>query len=120
MKSSSMNTHMGNISIDNEVIAQYAGSVAMECFGIVGMAGINVRDGVFGLLKKESMTRGINVSLTPEGKLVIDFHVIVSYGVSIAVVADNLMNTVKYKIEKFTGMSVGAVNVYVDGVLVID
>ena len=49
-----------------------------------------------------------------------DFHVIVSYGVSIAVVADNLMHTVKYKIEKFTGMSVGAVNVYVDGVLVID
>ena len=46
MKSSSMNTHMGNISIDNEVIAQYAGSVAMECFGIVGMAGINVKDGL--------------------------------------------------------------------------
>ena len=34
-----MNTHMGNIVIDNEVIAQYAGSVAVECFGIVGMAG---------------------------------------------------------------------------------
>ena len=42
MKTSSMNTHMGNIAIDNEVIARYAGSVAMECFGIVGMAGINV------------------------------------------------------------------------------
>ena len=38
MKGSSMNTHMGNIVIDNEVIAQYAGSVAVECFGIVGMA----------------------------------------------------------------------------------
>ena len=37
MKGSSMNTHMGNITIDNEVIAQYAGTVAMECFGIVGM-----------------------------------------------------------------------------------
>ena len=73
MKSSSMNTHMGNISIDNEVIAQYAGSVAMESFGVVGMAGVNVRDGVFSLLKKESMTRGITVSLTPEGKLCIDF-----------------------------------------------
>ena len=30
MKGSSMNTHMGNIVIDNEVIAQYAGSVAVE------------------------------------------------------------------------------------------
>ena len=44
MKASSMDTHMGNISIDSEVIAQYAGSVAMECFGIVGMAGVNVKD----------------------------------------------------------------------------
>ena len=43
MKGSSMNTHMGNITIDNEVIAQYAGTVAMECFGIVGM-GMTVKD----------------------------------------------------------------------------
>ncbi len=51
MKSSSMNTHMGNISIDNEVIAQYAGTVATECFGIVGMAGINMKNGFVNLLK---------------------------------------------------------------------
>ena len=38
MKGSSMTTHMGNITIDNEVIGQYAGTVAMECFGIVGMS----------------------------------------------------------------------------------
>ena len=120
MKSSSMNTHMGNISIDNEVIAQYAGSVAMECFGIVGMAGINVRDGVFSLLKKESMTRGINVSLTPEGKLVIDFHVIVSYGVNIPTVADNLIDSVRYKVEEFTGLEIEKMNVFVEGVKVID
>ena len=63
MKSSSMNTHMGNIAIDNEVIARYAGSVAMECFGIVGMAGINMKDGLVKLLKMDSITRGINVSI---------------------------------------------------------
>ena len=54
MKNSSMNTHMGNISIDKDVIAQYAGTVAMECFGIVGMAGFNVKDGIVKLLKKEN------------------------------------------------------------------
>ena len=61
MKGSSLNTHMGNIVIDNEVIAQYAGSVAVECFGIVGMAGISVKDGFVRLLNRESITRGINV-----------------------------------------------------------
>ena len=39
-------TQVGNVSIDTEVIAQYAGSVAVECFGIVGMASVNVTDGV--------------------------------------------------------------------------
>lgn len=120
MKQSSMNTHMGNISIDNEVIAQYAGTVATECFGIVGMAGISMKDGVFKLLKKDSMTRGISVSMTPSNKLVISFHVIVSYGVNIPAVADNLIDSVKYKVEDFTGLKVEKINIYVEGVKVID
>ena len=76
-KMTSINTSMGNISIDNEAIAQYAGSVAMECFGVVGMAGINMRDGLVKLLKLDSMTRGINV-MVRNNKLVINFHIIVA------------------------------------------
>ena len=105
MKTSSMNTHMGNIAIDNEVIARYAGSVAMECFGIVGMAGINVKDGLVKLLKMDSMTRGINVSIK-NNKLTLNFHVIVAYGVSIIAVSDNLISNVKYKVEEFTGIKI--------------
>ena len=119
MKSSSMNTHMGNISIDNEVIAQYAGSVAMECFGVVGMAGINVKDGLVKLLKMDSMTRGINVSIQ-NNKLTLNFHVILAYGVSILAVSDNLISNVKYKVEEFTGIEVEKVNIFVEGVRVID
>ncbi|MBQ9927734.1 MAG: Asp23/Gls24 family envelope stress response protein [Lachnospiraceae bacterium] len=119
MKSSSMNTHMGNITIDNEVIAQYAGSVAMECFGIVGMAGINVKDGLVKLLKKDSMTRGINVSIN-NNKLTLNFHVIVAYGVSILAVSDNLISNVKYKVEEFTGIEIEKINIFVEGVRVID
>ena len=94
MKGSTMNTHMGNIVIDNEVIAQYAGSVAVECFGIVGMAGVSVKDDLVRLLKMDSITRGINVSLDENNKLILDFHVIVSYGVSILAVTDNLISNV--------------------------
>ena len=119
MKSSSMNTHMGNITIDNEVIAQYAGSVAMEGFGIVGMAGINVKDGLVKLLKMDSMTRGINVSIN-NNKLTLNFHVIIAYGVSILAVSDNLISNVKYKVEEFTGIEVEKINIFVEGVRVID
>ncbi|MCI8926756.1 MAG: Asp23/Gls24 family envelope stress response protein [Lachnospiraceae bacterium] len=119
MKETSMNTHMGNVAIGNDVIAHYAGSIAMECFGIVGMAGINVKDGLVKLLKKESMTRGINVSIR-NNKLTINFHVIVAYGVSILAVTDNLISNVKYKLEEFTGIEVAKINIFVEGVRVID
>ena len=118
-KETSMNTHMGSIVIDNEVIAQSAGSVAMECFGVVGMAGINVRDGLVKLLKMDSMTRGIHVTIN-NNKLTINFHVILAYGVSILAVSDNLISNVKYKVEEFTGIEVEKVNIFVEGVRVID
>ena len=119
MKVSSMDTHMGNISIDQEVIAQYAGTIAMECFGVVGMANMNVRDGLVRLLKKDNMTRGIQVILN-NNKLTLNFHIIVSYGVSILAVSDNLISSVKYKVEEFTGIEVEKMNIYVEGVKVID
>ena len=118
-KMTSINTSMGNISIDNEAIAQYAGSVAMECFGVVGMAGINMRDGLVKLLKLDSMTRGINVMVC-NNKLVINFHIIVAYGVSILAVSNNLISNVKYKVEEFTGIEIEKINIFVEGVKVID
>ncbi len=120
MKSSSMNTHMGAISIDKEVIAQYAGAVAMECFGIVGMANVSMKDGLVSLLKNDKMTTGISVEIRSNRKLKLDFHVIVSYGVSIPAVADNLIANVQYKVEEFTGIEVEKINVFVEGVRVID
>ena len=96
-----MDTQFGKILIDEDVIATYAGSVAVECFGIVGMAAVNMKDGLVKLLKRE-------------------YHVIVSYGVSISTVSDNLIETVKYKVEEFTGMQIEKINIYVEGVRVID
>lgn len=113
-------TRLGKVIIDMEVIATYAGSVAVECFGIVGMAAVNMKDGLVKLLKKDYLTHGINVLIDGDNKITIDFHVIVSYGVSISTVTDNLIETVKYKVEEFTGMEIGKINIYVEGVRVID
>ncbi len=110
---------LGEILIDTDVIAKYAGSTAVECFGIVGMAAVSMKDGLVKLLKKESLTRGISV--TVEGDVLsIDFHVIVSYGVSIVTVSENLIQNVTYKVEEFTGLKIGKINIFVEGVRVID
>lgn len=49
-----------------------------------------------------------------------DFHIIVAYGVSISAVTDNLISDVKYRVEEFSGMQVDKINVYIEGVRVID
>ena len=120
MMKGSMTTDLGIITINPDVIAKYAGSVAVECFGIVGMAAVNMKDGLVRLLKKESLTHGIQISISEENSLTLNFHVIVSYGVNILSVSDNLMNNVKYKVEEFTGMTVEKINIFVEGVRVID
>jgi uncharacterized alkaline shock family protein YloU len=111
---------LGTISIDSEVIARYAGSTAVECFGIVGMAAVSMKDGLVKLLKGDSLTRGIRVDIDEDNKITIDFHVIVSYGVSILTVADNLIENVKYKVCEFTGLEIKKINIFVEGVRVID
>ena len=116
----SMSTELGIITISPEVIAKYAGSVAVECFGIVGMAAVNMKDGLVRLLKKYSLTHGIQVELTEDNRIRLDFHVIVAYGVSISAVTDNLISNVKYKVEEFSNMPVDKINVYIEGVRVID
>ena len=116
----SVTTELGLVTIEPEVIAKYAGTVAVECFGIVGMAAVSVKDGFVKLLKRDSLTHGIQVKHTDDDKLLIDFHVIVSYGVCVSTVCDNLVSNVKYRVEEFTGMEVDKINIYVEGVRVID
>ena len=58
-----MDTQYGQILIDTDVIATYAGSVAVECFGIVGMAAVNMKDGLVKLLKRDYLNHGINVKV---------------------------------------------------------
>ena len=89
-------------------------------FGIVGMAAVSMKDGLVKLLKGDSLTRGISVVIDENNLIEIDFHVIISYGVSIAAVADNLIENVKYKVSEFTGLEIKKINIYVEGVRVID
>ena len=115
-----LNNKLGKVSISSEVVAQYAGSTAVECFGIVGMAAVSMKDGLVKLLKGDSLTRGIKVDIDSDNRIEIDFHVIVSYGVCISTVADNLIENVKCKVSECTGLEIKKINIYVEGVRVID
>lgn len=114
-----ISTDIGEIIIDTEVLAHYAGSAAVECFGVVGMASVNMKDGLVKLLRRDSISHGVNITIN-DNKIRIDLHIIVGYGISISAVAENLISNVKYKVEEFTGMAVEKINILVEGVRVVD
>ncbi len=112
-------SQFGDITINSNVIATCAGSAAVECFGIVGMAWVNVKDGMVKLLRRDSWGKGISIQFE-NNRILIDCHVIVAYGVNIPAVTENLISNVKYKVEEITGFEVAEVNIYVEGVRAID
>lgn len=115
--SAKLENQYGTISIENEVIARIAGLTAVDCYGIVGMAAKNMKDGLVQLLKRESLTKGIRINVNEE-QISIDLYIIVEYGTNITAIAENIISTVKYKVETVCGIAVEQVNVFVEGVRV--
>jgi len=111
--------NFGTIEISKEVIAVLSGVAATECYGVVGMASRKIKDGIAELLKKENFSKGIEVR--NDGKSVeIDLHVIVAFGTKLSEVSHNIQTRVKYSLEEALGVSVSAINIYIQGVRIIN
>jgi len=115
----STKNEIGMVNISEEVIATIAGAAAVECYGLVGMASTKLKDGIGQLLGREDLKKGVQVSIEGE-EVVLNLFIIVGYGVNIAEVARNMMERVKYNVEKQTGLKVKRINVNVQGVKVIN
>ena len=107
----------GYVNIDDSVIATIAGLSAMESYGIVGMASKNATDGFFELLKWDNLSKGVKI-YTDGNEVAINLHVILEFGMRISVVAENIIEKVKFNVENLTGLKVSKVNVYVQGIRV--
>lgn len=103
----------GEITISQNVFANVVGNVINNCFGVVGMAAKNTAEGIVSLLKKENYEKGVRVTSDGE-KLLIDVHIIVSYGVNLPAISRSIAKEVKYIVEKMTGFNVKKVNVFID------
>ena len=49
----------GTVNVSASVYTDIAGTAASNCFGVKGMAARSVSDGVYHLLRKESMGKGV-------------------------------------------------------------
>ncbi len=112
-------TKYGDIYISPKVIAKTAGLAACESFGVVGMAAVNFANGLTTLLNGEDLTRGIVVEID-DNEIRIDLHIIIAFSVNVKACADNVIENVKYKVEELTSLKVKEINIFVEGVRVID
>ena len=106
----------GSVNVSTGVYTDIAGTAASNCFGVKGMAARSVTDGVYHLLRKESMSKGVRVEFHPEGDISIDLHIIVDSGVNLNAVANSIISEVRYVVTKTTGTPVRGVNVFVDSI----
>lgn len=113
------NNELGDIEISRNVIAKIAGAVTTKCYGVVGMASKNTRDGLVSLLNPDNIAKGVKVEAQEDG-ISIELHIIVEYGVNINAICDSIIHNVKYRVEKSLGTSVKNVGVQVESVRVGD
>ncbi|MDO5689715.1 MAG: Asp23/Gls24 family envelope stress response protein [Tissierellia bacterium] len=105
----------GEVRVSDGVIADIASQSAMSSYGIVGLAFRNATEGILTLLKMDNLSKGVRIETTGTG-IIIHLDVVLEYGVRIAVVTQNIIDTVKYNVETLTGLKVRHINVYVQGI----
>ena len=108
----------GSVCVSTSVYVDIAGVAASNCFGVKGMAARSVTDGVYHLLRKESMGKGVKVQFHDDGTISIDLHIIVDNGVNLTAVGASIISEVRYVVTKCTGTEVRAVNVYIDSMMI--
>ena len=105
---------IGSVRIADEVVSIIAGMAATEVEGIAGMSG-GLVGGIAEILGKKNLAKGVKVEVG-ETEAAVDLYIIVKFGVRIPDVALTVQEKVKNAIESMTGLSVGEVNVQVQGV----
>ena len=112
------NNENGSVCIEAGVYTEIVGTAASNCFGVKGMAARSVKDGVYHLLRKESVGKGVNVEFHDDGTISVDLHIVVDNGVNLNAVGASIISEVRYVVMQHTGTEVRAVNVYVDSMMI--
>ena len=93
------------------------GTAVSNCFGVKGMAARSAIDGVYHLLRKESVGKGVLVQFNEDGTISVDLHIMVDNGVNLNAVGASIISEVRYVVTQHTGTEVREVTVYVDSMV---
>ena len=104
----------GSVIVSAGVYTDIAGTAAINCMSVKGMVARSITDGLYHLLRRESMGKGVKVDFHEDGSITVDLHVMVGSGVNLTAVGNAIIEEVRYNVQKCTGTEVRAVNVMID------
>lgn len=111
-----LRTRYGNITVSRRALAEIAARAALESYGVVGLARKNLSGGIINYLKGERLHKGVSLEEVGEGKVSLRLFVVVEFGVNLVEVSRNLIERVKYDIQKLSGYEVVNIDVIIQGV----
>lgn len=107
---------LGKIEVLPNAIHSIAVQATIGCYGVLGMAAPRLRNGQPVILPPQRSNQGIRVQFHDE-RLIVDLFIVLEYGLRISEIANNIMSTVKFSIEKMLGIPVDQVNINVQGLM---
>ena len=108
----------GSVNVSTSVYTDIVGTAVINCFGVKGMAARSLSDGLYHLLRRESVGKGVHVQFNEDDTISIDLHIIVDNNVNLNAVGASIISEVRYVVNKCTGTEVRAVNVYIDSMVI--
>ena len=108
----------GSVTVSTNVYTDIAGTAAANCMGVKGMVARSVKDGVYHLLRKESMGKGVRVEFHEDDTISIELHIMVGDGVNLNTIGKEIIDEVRYMVNQCTGTEVRAVHVYIDSITI--
>ena len=108
---------LGDVRFSAEYFSTLVGEAAKNCYGVAAMTPRSRSDTVKGLvLGTDFSEKGVRVT-QQDGRLVIELHIAVSYGLNISTAAQSITHRVRDEVEQATGLKVARVVVSVDDVI---
>ena len=99
---------LGDVSFSAEYFSTLVGEATKQCYGVAAMAPRDLTDRVRSAVRGvDDSAKGVRVT-QEEGRLVIELHIAVSYGLNISTAARSISHRVKDEVEQATGLKVAA------------
>ena len=110
-----LENHLGVIDVSHDYLEGLVKNAVASCYGIAGLAALKKKKGLLSsVLRRDPEEHGVSIRLKAD-KLVIDLHLIVTYGTNISAIVKSITHKVRFAMEENTGFSVARVNVFIDG-----